>query len=75
MLNDHRGVDTAKRLINAPNQSDGYTALFLCNRLDLTVEAIVFDNSRWHSLFTTEELEKARLRLEANNYTFGAAAA
>jgi len=75
MLNEHGGVDTAKRLINATNQSDGYTALYLCNRLDLTVEAIVIDNRRWHPLFAPEELERAKARLEANKYKFGAAAA
>lgn len=73
MLNDHGGVDTAKRLINAPNQSDGYAELYLRNRLDLTVEAIVVDNPRWHALFTPEEIEKARVRLRANKYKIGSA--
>lgn len=74
MLDQHKGVDTAKRLINSPNQSDGYTALYLRNRLDLTVEAIVVDNPRWHSLFDSEDLEKAKERLRANRYSFGSAA-
>jgi hypothetical protein len=73
MLSTHKGVGTAKRLINSPNQSDGYTELYLRNRLDLTVEAIVIDNPRWHPLFEQEELTKARTRLEANKYKFGAA--
>lgn len=63
-----------RRFINAPNQSDGYTELYFRNRLDLTVEAIVIDNPRWHPLFTPEEIEKAEARLKANKYTLGSAA-
>jgi hypothetical protein len=69
MLSDRGGLDTAKYLINSPKQSDGYTALLLRGRLDLTVEAMVVENAKWHGLFTSEELERARLRLKKNGYT------
>jgi hypothetical protein len=57
------GLETAKTLINAPRPSLGYTHLYERGRLDLTVEALVVRNSRWHSLFTESELTRARKRL------------
>ncbi|WP_439597978.1 hypothetical protein [Falsiroseomonas sp.] len=68
MLLDKRGLRTAKQLINEPNVSDGYTALWERGRLDLTVEAMVIDHPEWHSLFEEEELAKARKRLEQYGY-------
>ncbi|MEX4009421.1 hypothetical protein [Neoaquamicrobium sediminum] len=68
MLNDRGGLYTAKALINAPRQSDGYTALLMAGRLDLTVEALVVEDIRWKPLFLHEEIEKAKKRLAANQY-------
>jgi hypothetical protein len=68
MITDRGGRATAKTLINAPKPSDGYTALYLRKRLDLTVEAVIVDNPRWHILFTPEEIEKARRRLIEYRY-------
>ncbi len=68
MLCDRGGLQTAKALINSKLPSDGYTALWELRRLDLTVEALVQDNPHWHPLFTDEELERARKRLEDYNY-------
>jgi hypothetical protein len=68
MLGDRRGLATAKYLINSPKPSDGYTHLYERARLDLTVEAMVVESPKWHALFTTEELEKARLRLKQYGY-------
>jgi len=65
MITENGGVATAKTLINAPKPSDEYTALYLKGRLDLTVEAMVVENKRWHELFTTDELWKAKDRLVA----------
>ncbi len=67
MLNDRGGLP-AKALINAETQSQGYTALLLAGRLDLTVEALVVEDIRWHELFLSDELNKARKRLEDNRY-------
>jgi hypothetical protein len=69
MLSERGGLMTAKYLINASKESDGYTALYLRKRLDLTVEAEVVENIKWHSLFEPEELAKARKRLVAFGYT------
>ena len=68
MLSDRGGLSTAKYLINSPKVSDGYTALSLRGRLDLTVEAMIVESPRWRALFTQEELEKARARLNQYGY-------
>lgn len=68
MLTDNKGVRTAKTLINAAKPSDGYTALYMRGRLDLTVEALVIEDERWHRLFTEDELKRARRRLKDYRY-------
>ena len=68
MMSDRGGVATAKALINSPKISDGYAALIERGRLDLTVEAFIVSEPRWHTLFTTEELAKARERLKLYNF-------
>jgi len=68
MLNVHRGVETAKILLHATAVSDGYTALWERKRLDLTVEALIFDNPKFHSLFTPSDIDKARRRLAEYKY-------
>jgi hypothetical protein len=69
MLYEHRGLRTAQILLHARNVSDGYTALWMRERLDLTVEALVL-NPQWQELFTEQELEIARSRLEQYGYAF-----
>ena len=68
MLGDRGGLATAKYLINSPKPSDGYTQLYERSRLDLTVEAMVVESLKWHTLFTSEELQKARQRLVQYGY-------
>ncbi|MGR5145563.1 hypothetical protein ACQKP8_03310 [Photobacterium alginatilyticum] len=68
MLLKYRGIDTAKRLIHSPNVSDGYTALWQLGRLDLTVEALIVENSIWHGLFSEEELKICQKRLHDYQY-------
>lgn len=68
MLSDRGGLPTAKYLVNASKPSDGYTNLYERGRLDLTVEAMIVENPRWHSLFTSEELAKAHKRLKDYHY-------
>ena len=69
MLNDHGGVKTARLLLDAPTVSDGYTALWERQRLDLTVEAVILDNERFHSLFSNEQLDTCRTRLDQYGYS------
>lgn len=68
MLLEHRGLKTAQLLLHAGATSEGYSALCLCERLDLTVEAQINDNPQWHPLFTPEELAIAKRRLEDFGY-------
>lgn len=68
MLQRQRGVQTAKQLLSSNTPSDGYTALYERGRLDLTVEALIYDNPNWYELFTGEEIERCRARLEGYGY-------
>ena len=68
MLSDRGGLATAKFLINSTKESDGFTALYLAGRLDLTVEAMILENAIWHPLFLPEEMDRARSRLKSFSY-------
>ena len=68
MLYAHRGLETALLLLHAPKVTDGYTALWERGRLDLTVEAVIHDNAKWHALFTEEELGICHNRLKEYRY-------
>ena len=68
MLMQSGGIATAKQLINSKTVSEGYTRLFELRRLDLTVEAVVYENERWHDLFTSEELTICKKRLIEYRY-------
>ncbi len=74
MLSEHRGLRTAQMLVNAATVSEGYTALWELGRLDLTVEAMILEHPRWHSLFTAAELEVCRRRLKEYHYIPNSAA-
>ena len=63
MVGENGGLETAKILIHSPHVSEGYTALWEIGRLDLTVEALIFDNPEYHELFTNEELAICKKRL------------
>nr|WP_209788573.1 hypothetical protein [Agrobacterium tumefaciens] len=68
MLTTKEGLATAKQLINAQKPSDGYTHLYERGHLELTVEAMVIENPKWHGLFTSDELARARKRLIEYGY-------
>lgn len=68
MLDDHRGVETARILLHSHTVSEGYTALWERGRLDLTVEAVILDHAKWHSLFTEDELAICAKRLQEYGY-------
>ena len=69
MLDEYRGLETAKILIHSPTVSDGYTALWERGRLDLTVEAIILDPI-WNELFDDDERSIARRRLKDYGFRF-----
>ena len=66
MVGERGGLETARYLLHA-GLSDGFTALWNCNRLDLTVEAYVL-KPEWQGLFTQDELAIARKRLAEVGY-------
>jgi hypothetical protein len=68
MLEKHGGLETAHILVNSPAESEGYTTLWELGRLDLTVEALIFDNTEYQTLFTKEELLKIKKRLQNYGY-------
>ncbi len=68
MLNERHGLATAQTLIHTNAPSSGYTHLWERGRLDLTMEALIFDNPKWHPLFTENELRIVRQRLRDYGY-------
>lgn len=68
MLLEHRGLETARILLHSKKVSEGYTALCERHRLDLTVEAVIHDNAKWHALFTQDDLAICTKRLEEYGY-------
>lgn len=69
MLHEYHGIDTARRLINLPQPSEGFIFLLEHGRLDLTVEALVLQPG-CRELFADEPdlLERARQRLINNGF-------
>jgi hypothetical protein len=71
MLAEHGGLGTAHRLLAGRDISDGFSALRERRRVDLTVEALVLQTA-YAELFSDEELETARRRLEDYGYHLSA---
>lgn len=62
-MNNNDAITTVKTLIAKDNVTEGFTRLCLLNRLDLTLENIV-SNPKYSELFTIEEIQKCKNRLE-----------
>lgn len=69
MLDQHGGVETAKRLLAVENPQSGLNRLWEMRMLDQSMEAKVV-LERFRTLFTDEEIATARTRLEDRNYEF-----
>ena len=67
MVVDKGGLRTAQYLLDTPTVSDGYTALWKRNRLDLTVEAAILEQ-KWWPLFTSAQRRTAIARLRDYEY-------
>ncbi len=67
MVAEQGGLATAKKLLHAPQVSDGFTALWERGRLDLAVEAVV-QRDEFAALFDDDERELARDRLAQYGY-------
>jgi hypothetical protein len=63
MLEEHGGVETAKRLLAKSELQTGLFELWKLGLLHESMEAVVLQE-KFHSLFTEAELAEARRRLE-----------
>ena len=68
MVNRDGGLGAANALVWSDNLSDGFIRLWEEGRLDLSVEALVL-REPWRCLFSDDELERARRRLEDMGYS------
>ena len=67
MIAQYGGLETARRLLRAKEPQYGFTALWECGRLDLTVEAHVL-KPEFEPLFSEHERSSARQRLDDHGY-------
>lgn len=63
MLSKYGGLETARRLLRAKEVQYGYTELWQCGRLDLTVDAHVLKPEA-APLFSDQERQEAESRLK-----------
>ena len=68
MVNTHGGLETAKMLLREEEPRGGFVALHEKGRLEVTMEALIVENKRWHPLFTQEEIKIAEKRLSDFGY-------
>lgn len=67
MVEEKGGYETARSLLYADTVSEGYTALWERQRLDLSVEAVVLQ-PEWACLFSDVERDIAKKRLKEYGY-------
>ncbi|MFI0412190.1 hypothetical protein [Actinomadura sp. 3N508] len=70
MISNQGGLATAKQLLWSDTPSDGFTTLWDHGRLDLTVEAHIL-RPEYEDLFTADDRDKARERLERYGWADG----
>ena len=68
MVVEHGGLETALYLLHTATVSEGYTALWERERLDLTVEAMIL-RPEWQALFSDVERRIAVNRLREYGYS------
>lgn len=68
MVMEHGGLKTVRQLLAGPPDTYGMGRLWEHGRLDLSFEAFVLADKRWHSLFDATELQKMRSNLEQFGY-------
>lgn len=62
MISQYGAIETAKRLVNSPKPSQGYTKLWEMGALQYSVENQI-QNERWNTVFSDEERAKAKKQL------------
>ena len=68
-LGEHTAVETARWLVNLPNESSGFTRLWQEDRLDLSAEAMIL-KPEYAALFSVEDRRTAYDTLKAYDYHF-----
>jgi hypothetical protein len=68
MVNRYGTVDTARRLIDGRENAYGFEKLWMLNKLDLTVEAIVYDNPQFQVWFSPKTIANCVARLTRVGY-------
>jgi hypothetical protein len=69
MVETRGALDASLSLIRSTKESEGFTKLWELNRLDLTVEAIAL-RPKFADLFSSDDVLKAKIRLERYNFIF-----
>ena len=69
MVTEQGGLKAARHLLATERPSDGFTTLWECGRLDISVEALVAFRPEFAPLFTDTEREIARNRLAQYGYS------
>jgi len=68
VVSEHGGLKAAKIFLSAKGYSEGFIKLWKKKRLDLSMEAMIVENPKWHCLFTKGELLIAEKRLISLEY-------
>ena len=68
MLNEYGAVEATRRLVNSQKMPEGFSRLWEMNRLDLTLEAGIHDNPKFHQLFDAQTLAGCDARLASVGY-------
>lgn len=68
MVANDGGLITARKLLATDGPSDGFTELWRNHRLDLAMENLVL-KQKYRSLFTEQEIDIARERLQTYGFT------
>lgn len=69
LINNKGALLAAKELINKEGATEGFTRLWECKRLDLSLEVLVL-KEKYKELFTDEEREISINRLKDYGYKF-----
>jgi hypothetical protein len=68
MLAEHGAVETARRLLSTSEPQTGLYQLWELGLLHESMEAVIWDNPRFHTFFESTEIDEAHRRLEELGY-------
>ncbi len=68
MLAQYGAKDTVTRLIESDKLSDGFIKLYEAQKLNLTVEALIYENEIYHDYLGDKLIERATKKLKSYGY-------